>query len=177
MPTIHDIPKMPRPRYRVDMPWDHVEDWLQRWPEFDLDPDFQRAHVWTEEQQIAYIEWIMRGGESGRELHFNHPDWDSRGPGPIYTDAVIVDGKQRLHAVRRFMRGEIPAFGYYRKDWGDRFPMTGPSFSIRICSLQTRAEVLRWYLDFNAGGTAHTEEEINKVRRLLRTEEAKNGEA
>lgn len=40
-------------------------------------------------------------------------------------------------------------------------------FKFRICNLRTEAEVLRLYLAINAGGTPHTEEELNRVRRML----------
>ena len=33
-----------------------------------LNPDFQRGHIWTEAQQIAFIEYVLRGGQSGRCL-------------------------------------------------------------------------------------------------------------
>ena len=36
--------------------------------------------------------------------------------------------------------------------------------------LETRAEVLQWYIDHKAGGIAHTDEEINKVKILLENE-------
>lgn len=29
---------------------------------------FQRQHVWTEDQQIAYIEFFLKGGISGRDV-------------------------------------------------------------------------------------------------------------
>lgn len=33
-----------------------------------LNPDFQRGCVWTEQQQVDYIEYVLRGGMSGK--HF-----------------------------------------------------------------------------------------------------------
>lgn len=30
----------------------------------ELNPDFQRGHCWTEKQQIAYVEHVLRGGSS-----------------------------------------------------------------------------------------------------------------
>ena len=36
-----------------------------------------------------------------------------------------------------------------------------------VNDLKTRKEVLQWYVDLNAGGTVHTEAEIDKVRKLL----------
>lgn len=168
MPDFNDVPQMSQAHYQVDVPWDHLEDWLEGHGDiFDLDPDFQRAHVWTEAQQIAYVEWIMRGGESGRELTFNCPGW----PNGRYKggEGVIVGGKQRLHAVRRFLRGEIAPFGHRFPEWTGRMRWH-LSFRIRIGNLKTREQVLLWYLDFNAGGTQHTAEEIEKVRRLLAAE-------
>jgi hypothetical protein len=40
---------------------------------------------------------------------------------------------------------------------------------INVNSLLTKADVLRWYIQFNAGGTPHTAEEIEKVKALLQT--------
>lgn len=168
MPRFADIPQLPNPHYRVDIPWDQLEAWLSRIGRVNLDPDFQRAHVWTEEQRSAYVEWCLRGGQSGKEIHFNAPDW----PNDMDAEMVIVDGKQRLEAVRRFMRNEVRAFGFLLRDFTDGMRWSfQSSFSVRICNLKTRAEVLRWYLDFNAGGTPHRAEEIEKVRRLLAQEE------
>lgn len=73
-----------------------------------LNPDFQRGHVWIENQQIKYIEYILRGGKTARVIYLNN--------------------------------------------------------------LKTRKEVLQWYLEFNSYGTIHTEEEINKVKKLLEME-------
>jgi hypothetical protein len=134
----------------------------------DLNPDFQRAHVWTPEQQTSYVEYILRGGTSGKELYFNCPDYTG---GSTVGPYVIVDGKQRLEAVRQFMRGEIPAFGYYRSDYSDSPNMPTARFSWNIAGLKTRKEVLEWYLNFNSGGTIHTEQELQKVRDLLAVED------
>lgn len=38
-----------------------------------LNPDFQRGHVWTEEQQIAWMEYFLRGGKSGNVIYLNNP--------------------------------------------------------------------------------------------------------
>jgi uncharacterized protein with ParB-like and HNH nuclease domain len=136
----------------------------------DLTPDFQRQHVWTLEQQSAYVEYILRGGMSGRELYFNCVGWMGDYKGPF----VIVDGKQRLEAVRKYLRNEIPILnGVYHKDFEDRLPSTA-QFILCINNLPTRAEVLQWYLEMNSGGTPHTQEELDKVKFLLQEELLKN---
>lgn len=173
MPKFRDIPKFPHCSYRITMPWvaleQHIASQQEQCPgmaSLDLDPDFQRPHVWTEEQQIAFVEYQLQGGTSGRELYFNCTGWNRDYRGPY----VIVDGKQRLQAVRRFMANEIPAFGYFLHQYDDKLGYSDNHFNWNIAALETRAEVLRWYLNFNAGGTVHTAEELERVRQLLQSE-------
>lgn len=168
-----DIPQFTRPGgYFINVPWGSVERTLVDFDNgfgVDLDPDFQRGHVWTEPQQIRYVEFVLRGGRSGRDVLFNQSGWnnhsESRG-----EPCVLVDGKQRLEAVRRFMKDEIPAFGTLRSGYVDTLSMTGPQFVFTVNDLKTRAEVLQWYLDLNDGGVVHAPEEISRVRQML-TEE------
>jgi hypothetical protein len=158
------------PNYRVNVPWDYIEINIDHWKEdkegicpVDLEPDFQRLHVWTPEQQTKYVEYILSGGMSGREIYFNCTGWmnDFRGP------FVIVDGKQRLHAVREFLANRVPIFGgNYRKDIEGRLP-SNADFLFCVNDLKTRAEVIKWYLEMNAGGTPHTPAEIAKAKELL----------
>ena len=66
-----------------------------------LDPEFQRGHVWTEQQQIAWLEYHLRGGKSGNTIYLNNPFWhSSRQPKDgEYKDYVCVDGLQRITAA------------------------------------------------------------------------------
>ena len=163
-----DIPQFPSANYHIDMSWSYLETWLESQKELNLElnPDFQRGHVWTEAQQIAYIEFMLRAKDasqsvSGRDVYFNHPGWmkDFKG------NFVCIDGLQRITAVRRFMNSEIPAFGVLYKDYEDKLTMN-PSFSVHIMGMESRAEILDWYIDFNSAGTQHTPEELDRVRDL-----------
>ena len=163
-----DIPEFTSSgNYRVNVGWNYIETWLSCHESLDLDPDFQRAHVWTEDKQIAYIEFGLRGGKSGRDIYFNQKGWMGKFEGPL----VLVDGKQRLEAVRRFIHNEIPAFGTFFKDFEDKFPQMRFDFVFHVNDLKTRKEVLQWYIDLNSGGVVHTTEEIEKVKLLLKEEE------
>ncbi len=133
--------------------------------EVDLNPDFQRGHVWSKNQQIAWLEFFLRGGKTSRVIYFNHPNWMGSFEGVM----VLVDGKQRLEAMRRFIENEIKVFGSYYKEYTDRI-RTHRSIKINVNNLKTRAEVLQWYIDFNTGGVVHSDEEIDKVRELLAKE-------
>lgn len=167
----NEIPdKFPVIKYSVSVLWSHLEDAIERdtaeKPFLDLNPDFQRGHVWTEAQQRAYVEFILKGGDSGRTLYFNCPGWMKDFKGPY----VIVDGKQRLEAARKFVRNELSVFnGVYLKDFDYKLP-TDYYFIWSIAVLPTRKEVLNWYLDFNSAGTIHSQEELDKVRRMLENE-------
>ncbi len=165
------IPKLTRQgSYRVTSDWRYLKQHLEGWTErgggeiasVDLNPDFQRGHVWTREQQIAYVEYIIRGGSSGKELYFNCVGWQGSYKGPF----VLVDGKQRLTAVLAFLDNEIPAFGHLYKDYEDRIP-SDCNFYMNVNNLKTREEVLTWYLEMNSGGTPHTQEELQKVKDML----------
>jgi len=170
----NDIPQMTEhPSYRVDCDWEYfINVWI---PEqvgetelspLQLNPDFQRGHVWTEEQQIAFVEFALRGGLTGQHIYFNHPGWQRSYQG----DFVLVDGLQRITAVRRFIHNEIPAFGTYCKDFKGRLPRRA-QFVICVNKLKTRAEVLRWYIEMNDGGVVHSSEEIERVRKLMKKAE------
>jgi hypothetical protein len=152
-----------------------VERVLTEWEQesgLNLCPDFQRGHVWREAQQTAFMEYCLRGGQSGLIIYFNKPSWHLSVEAGAYDDFVCVDGLQRLTAIRRFLRGEIPAFGHRYPDFEDSIikapNVTGVRFNVN--ALQTRAEVLNWYLQMNDGGTPHTAEEISRVKALLEAE-------
>lgn len=154
--------------YRVNIPLESVSRTLDdyiRESKLDMNPDFQRGHVWNTEQQIRFIEYLLREGISSREISFNCAGWNSQREGPF----VLVDGKQRLEAVRLFMDGKIPAFGYYRHEYSDRASNLN-TLIFCVNDLPTRAEVLQWYLDLNDGGVVHSQEEIFRVRAMLKLE-------
>lgn len=136
----------------------------------ELNPDFQRGHVWTEEQQVAFIEYILRGGKSGRVVYLNNPSWqnwyDKAG---AYNDFVCVDGLQRITAIRRFINNEIKAFGFFYNEFEDT-PRHTLTMKVNINSLKTKKEVLTWYIEMNTGGVVHTKDEIDMVKELLEKE-------
>lgn len=154
--------------YQVNIWWEDLDESLDHYRRsncgggLDTDPDFQRGHVWTEAQQIAYVEFKLMGGSGSNDLYTNCVGWMNDFQGPF----VLVDGKQRLNAALRFIRNEIPAFGHYRKEFVGRIP-SHAEFIFHVNNLKTREEVLTWYLEMNSGGTPHTQEELDRVRAML----------
>lgn len=170
-----DIKQFPNIHYRVNISLDYVPEKIKNWTEKDfgaklqINPDFQRGNIWKENQQIKYIEYLLKNPTSGKEIYFNHPNWMGSWEGNF----VLVDGLQRLTAVLKFLNNEIKVYDTYYKDYEDRL-FNSIDLVFNIATLKTRKEVLQWYLDFNTGGTIHSKEEIAKVKRLLVKERIKN---
>ena len=67
-----DIFRFPHSSYTVDVSWRYLLKQLQEDVRIglDLNPDFQRGHVWRVAQQIAYVEYVMAGGEVSKTIVF-----------------------------------------------------------------------------------------------------------
>lgn len=165
--------------YAVDYSWRDLKRALESYETdygLNLTPDFQRGHVWTERQQAHYIENVMRGVvvPETMVLQFNCPHWnDNDYAGELPREMQILDGLQRLTAVLEYMQGRVRPFGR------DIDAFDGTDFDTRqrhrfrfrvvVYDLRTRAALLQHYLDINAGGTPHSEAEIERVKALLAT--------
>lgn len=134
-----------------------------------LNPDFQRGHVWTEEQQIAWLEYHLRGGKSGNTIYLNNPFWHNvLSPKQTdYTDYVCVDGLQRITAAQKFIHNKIKVFGSYYDEFEDKIRVLPQTMILNVNDLKSEKEVLQWYVDMNAGGTPHSSEEIDRVIKMI----------
>jgi hypothetical protein len=175
MKKITEIDKIPvltrKAFYSVNVGLSFLDTWLNEQIKegLNLKPEFQRVKVWSRLQQIKYVEYFMRGGITGLDLYFNHTRWELDREVVDPEDYVIVDGRNRLLALILFVNNKLPIFGS-RLDEFDKPSVLlrrNSQLRIHINNLQTKQEVLQWYLDFNSGGIVHTEDELNKVRLLL----------
>ena len=178
--------QMPRAHYQIDVEWRYLEAHIAREEEvgFEMVPEYQRGHVWSRAQQVAYVEHVVLGGETAREVIAVHV-------GDIHSYIVsddgqtltlpgysMLDGLQRITAVRSFMRDEFPVLRSVQPD-GFRWSQFAPStrrltlrFQWRVVTVPTAADILRLYLRINSAGTPHSEDELNKVRAMLAGREA-----
>lgn len=158
--------------YAVDVPLCDMKLYIHRLSEHGekyapvLDPDYQRAHVWTREQQIAFIEYILRGGEVSRRIIFA-TDGDI-----AITKWRLIDGKQRLEAITQFLDLKFGVFPDEQHPEGHFanaiYEMRGMFmlFKVVVVRVTTRLEELNLYLSLNTAGTPHSSEEIDRVRAL-----------
>ncbi len=162
-----DIPEFVQAgAYQVHIPLRSVPETILWYIEqgLDMSPEFQRAHVWTVEQKISFMEYFLQNGRSGRVIYFNNPAW-----GRLLGDSwfVLVDGKQRLDAILGFLSNEFPVFGSFYRDFTDSPDIMRHALDFNVNCLPTYEMCLQWYLQMNSGGTPHTPEEIDLVRDLL----------
>jgi uncharacterized protein with ParB-like and HNH nuclease domain len=172
-----DIPKFTEAgHYQVSVDWESLESSIFHYTEemkissaqLNMHPDFQRGHVWTKKQRVAYVEYKLAGGLGVDVIYFNCPGWMNTFKGPF----VLVDGLQRVTSALMFLRNELKAFGFYKKEYSGFLQSTHAQFLFNVNNLETREEVLTWYIQMNSSGTPHSKKEIDRVKELLRKEKS-----
>ncbi len=141
----------------------------------DLNPDYQRDHVWTRKQQALYIGAMIEGRCNG--VIILHDDMESTPTTEWDTTRkqyTAIDGKQRLTAILAYFDNEVEAtlldgctFFRSQLDEVSRRRSERVLCTIGTVRDMTRAEQIEYYLALNTGGTLHTPEELDRVRCLL----------
>lgn len=162
-------------KWQADFRWTTMEQDIaslsDKYGGLDLNPDFQRGHVWTPSQQVHFIENCLRGivASNGLLIQLNSPQWNDDNPDTDLPPGLqCVDGLQRYTAVTEFIKGRVKPFGFTAKDLArTRFSPARIHMKIAIHDFTRRADLLEHYLSINTGGTPHSTEEIARVRGLL----------
>ena len=167
-----DVVKYLMPNYQVNFRWKSLIRELEeekQYTEYVLIPDFQRGHIWNEDQQSSFVEFMLKNGSSPsnhcRFIFWNEfkSDLDK---GEKYK-IVLVDGLQRITTVTKFLKGEIKAFNHYIKDFG-KWVLWRNDFIFCTANYQNELDVLRWYIALNEGGVVHTKEELDRVKEMIK---------
>jgi hypothetical protein len=162
-----DISKFPQAYYSITVTVDSLQSTLDMWntreDELILNPEWQRGHVWTEAQQIAFVEYFLKNGTTGRDIFFNCTSWQSGYNTPIY----LLDGLQRITAVLAFMANKFKVFGSYYSEFTDKLRMCEAKFNFHMLNLSSKKELLKVYIDHNSGGTPHNPEEIARIQKMM----------
>jgi hypothetical protein len=162
-------------KWSADYRWDKIEGSLEGlgvdYGGLELNPDFQRGHVWTAAQAQHYVENCLRGivASNGFLIQFNCATWsDIAQSTDLPPGLQCVDGLQRYTAISGFVNGEVKPFGLHVDDLkGTQFHPSKFYMKVAVHTFTSRAELLAYYLSINSGGTQHSDEEIDRVRALL----------
>lgn len=114
-------------------------------------PDFQRPPVWSQAQQVRFIESIWGGLPIGAYVYNRAQDGD----GP--TDNWLLDGQQRITALMAYVDDAFPVLGHLYSEITEidrrRFGMREfPALETRIDDVDQLREV---YDRLAYGGTPH----------------------
>jgi len=164
-----DIKKFPFSGYTVNVGWDYLRAWLNDNNEgimrLELNPLYQRGYVWSTRQKIEYVEYILKGGFSGRDIFWNCPTWMPFNK--TMNIVELVDGKQRVQAVLDFLDNKIPAFNTLCKDYEDSI-FGHADFIFHVNNLKSLKDTVEWYIGFNTGGSVHTKKDLEPAYNLLK---------
>lgn len=158
---------------------DYLKRFLFDRPDLDLNPVFQRGNVWTTEQKIAFVENFLRRPQAvNRKIYFNDGGLFNQLEKNDTNDFiagkwVCLDGLQRLTALLDFMDGKFACFDE-KVTWDkiQKAPnkheiLNDSNLDVYQLYMKTNQEVIEFYIDFNSAGTPHSEDEIERVKKLL----------
>ncbi len=176
------IKPIERPLRTFHCGFNYLETWIEEESKYcangiDFNPDFQRGYVWTEQQQVLFLENVLRRivDESGLTIRFNNPVWSDSGlDGDLPDQTVCIDGLQRLTAVRKFIKGELTIFGIKHDDLPMHVILRDLRIVVQMYEFKFKNDLLQFYLDINSGGTAHSAEELSRVKNLMKSAEVKD---
>ena len=72
-------------------------------------PPWQRPEVWNIQQKVRFVEGIFHGFGTGYYVT-NGLDWQNDGARKLMS-GWLLDGQQRISAIRDFVRGDLIIFG------------------------------------------------------------------
>jgi hypothetical protein len=139
----------------------------------DLNPDYQRPGVWTDEQAALFVGSWLEGMSLPKIYIQRYSSQATGGKGWLSRPMEVLDGQQRLRALYRWATNQIAArlsdgqlIWYADTNAADRRFMDVRIFYVDL----PRADQLRLYIRLNRGGTAHTADEIALAESLLQAE-------
>jgi len=141
----------------------------------DLNPDYQRELVWSEEQKVALIDSIFRNIDIGKFTIIRRKfreDLDH------YYE--ILDGKQRIQALIDFYECRFKYKGKTYNDlhWRDRLHFQHYIINWAESEPMTDEQKYRYFLKLNVSGVPIAKKHIDKVHKMWensKKKETKNG--
>lgn len=137
--------------------------------------NLQRPYVWKDYQQSEYIISILQERPLENVIVIQHESDEGK------ITMQIVDGKQRLTTIQKFLLGEIPVTINNKKVWWDDFDEYAKRhFKSRLSSITavvyytydddnlTDDDKIRLFNFYNFSGTPQTEEHKNTLKKLLK---------
>lgn len=138
--------------------------WIERGA-FFYDADYQRDYVWKKKQQQEFLFTLISGFPLGSVAIAKRPDWLSVN-GPWME---VVDGKQRIMTIEKFVTGEIPIILKGRELWWhemtrpEHLAFGRPFLPMVTLENATKQSVLDYFIAVNFTGVPQSTKHKNKV--------------
>jgi hypothetical protein len=134
---------------------DHAEDGVVGYGgRLDIRPKYQREFIYSEKQQQAVIDTVMKG------FPLNTMYWAVRGDGTF----EVIDGQQRTLSICRYVNGDFSHgkrfFGNLQDDERER--VMSYRLMVYLCE-GTDSEKLEWFKTINIAGEELTSQELRNA--------------
>lgn len=132
-------------------------------PGVDFDVEYQRDHVWELSDKVALIDSIFNNIDIGKFV-FVQRDFGVKGK--LYE---IIDGKQRLTALKEFYEDRFMYKGYFFSELNNVDKNKFENHSIVYGYLQNpdKRAIFETFIKVNTTGRAMENKDIEKVKKLL----------
>ena len=128
----------------------------------DVDVEYQREHVWKLADKVALIDSIFNNIDIGKFVLVQR-DYSS----DIFYE--ILDGKQRLTAIRDFYEDRFKYRGYYYSELSrmDKYKFGNHSITIGYLENPNKEAIFESFIKLNTCGKPMAKKHIDHVQKLL----------
>ena len=157
-----EIPTFTRPDYiNLNFSQRSIDGIILMYHHFgiNMNPEYQRDHVWTIDDRRFLIESIFNKIDIGKfTLCMN-----GYSKLPMYE---VIDGKQRIQTLVDFYEDRFTYRDkfYSQLSWKDQSHFTNYSISVAISEYLTYEQKLRYFLHLNVAGVPQDDAHIRKVQ-------------
>lgn len=135
----------------------------------DLNPEYQRDLVWSEEQKTDLLDSVFNNIEIGKftflEKKYSDPDFDWN-KGIFYE---VIDGKQRLSTIKDFFEDRFIYRGYKYSELSIKDKFHFNSYSILkafIPEPKDRKDVYKFFVILNTAGVPVSKSHLEKIKKM-----------
>lgn len=127
----------------------------------DFEPEYQRDYVWEDEDKVNLIDSIFHNLDIGKFAFVKTEMKEHR--------YEVLDGKQRLNAIKEYFEDKFPYKGKYFSDLSIREQDFFEDKSIAVAEVDTsdRKTILHYFLMLNRTGKTMGEKDLKKVEEML----------
>lgn len=130
----------------------------------DFNPEYQRGYVWDLEDKIDLINSIMKNFDIGKFVYvFKGYEAENE----FYE---ILDGKQRLTAIKEFYEDRFPYKGKYFSDLSRKDQLTFLDRILDVAEIEdvTLKQRMEYFIRLNTKGRVMDKEHLSRVEEKLK---------